>query len=138
DGLVIADAAATDATDAAARAASDLPTVTDLRATAGSLATGSTIDPLDLDVATRLASLTPVDVGSRAASLAVTVDDRDGWIVSVENGWAAVFGLYTPTLRRADLVPAQVRLLRSLLAGREKDVQRAVLADADAGTFVGK
>jgi hypothetical protein len=29
-------------------------------------------------------------------------------------------------------------LLRSLLAGRERDVKRAILADGEAGTFVGK
>jgi hypothetical protein len=138
DGLVIGDAAAVDATDAAARAASGLPTIADLREAAGSLAIGSTLDPLDLDVATRLASLTPADVGSRVAAFDVTVDDRDGWMISVKSGWEAVFGFYTPTVRRADLVPAQVRLLRSLLAGRERDVKRAILADGEAGTFVGK
>ena len=70
DGLVIADAAATDATDAAARAASDLPTVTDLRATAGSLATGSTIDPLDLSsAASRLPALRPTtDTSAKPAA----------------------------------------------------------------------
>ena len=32
-----------------------------------------------------------------------------------------VFGFYTPSLRTTELIPGQVRLLRSLLAGREDD-----------------
>ena len=50
--------------------------------------------------------------------------------------WTAVFGFYTPTLRTTDLVPGQVRLLRSLLAGRETTVSRVVLADDESGTYV--
>ena len=36
------------------------------------------------------------------------------------DGWNAIFGFYTPTLRTTDLVPGQVRLLRSLLADDEE------------------
>jgi hypothetical protein len=47
-----------------------------------------------------------------------------------------VFGFYTPTLRTTDLVPGQVRLLRSLIYGREAAVLRIVLADDRSGTYV--
>ena len=47
-----------------------------------------------------------------------------------------MFGFYTPTLRTTDLIPGQVRLLRSMLAGREDDVLRVILADDRSGTYV--
>ena len=50
--------------------------------------------------------------------------------------WTAVFGFYTPTLRTTELIPGQVRLLRSLLAGRETSVARVVLADDESGTYI--
>ena len=43
-------------------------------------------------------------------------------------GWSAVFGFYTPSLRTTELIPGQVRLLRSLLVGREPQVDRVILA----------
>ena len=43
---------------------------------------------------------------------------RTGFTLKAEPvGWSAVFGFYTPTLRTTDLIPGQVRLLRSMLAG---------------------
>jgi hypothetical protein len=50
--------------------------------------------------------------------------------------WSAVFGFYTPTLRTTELIPGQVRLLRSLLAGRETAVRKVILADDESGTYV--
>jgi len=50
--------------------------------------------------------------------------------------WAAVFGFYTPTLRTPDLIPGQVRLLRSLLAGQEDAIQRVILSDDRSGTIL--
>ncbi|MEO7228975.1 MAG: hypothetical protein ABIZ30_00105, partial [Candidatus Limnocylindrales bacterium] len=89
--------------------------------------------------ATRLASLTPDDIGSVAKSLIVTVTEANGFVlVPVPRTWTAVFGLYTPTLRTPELIPGQVRLLRSLLAGREDSVAKVILADADSGTFIPK
>ena len=53
------------------------------------------------------------------------------------DGWNAIFGFYTPTLRTTELIPGQVRLLRSLLlANDEADVQRVILADEDSGTWI--
>jgi hypothetical protein len=98
-------------------------------------AVGGRLDPIDLDVATRLGSLVPADVGSSAAALRVAVTDADGFIVTTR-GWTAVFGLYSPATRPTDIVPGQVRLLRSLLAGRESAVRRIILASETDGTYV--
>jgi hypothetical protein len=50
----------------------------------------------------------------------------------------AVFGYYTPSLRTTDIIPGQVRLLRSLLLGREGLIERIVLASETDGTYVPK
>jgi cell division protein FtsQ len=115
----------------------DLPVVDDRRASAGGLAIGSPLDPVDLDAATRLASLIPGDVGSSAVGLTVAVTDENGFVVATRpTGWSAVFGFYTPSLRTTELIPGQVRLLRSLLTGREQLVERVILASETDGTYV--
>ena len=99
---------------------------------------GSTIEAVDLDVARRLAGLTPAQVGSAAAGLSVGVTDENGFVLSsVPQGWTAVFGFYGLSLRTPDLVPAQVVLLEQLLrqAG-EANVALVILADADDGTYI--
>ncbi|HLO34953.1 MAG TPA: hypothetical protein VK194_02680, partial [Candidatus Deferrimicrobium sp.] len=80
--------------------------------------------------------LAPLDLGSSAVSLGVSVSDENGFVVSAKpTAWSAVFGFYTPSLRTPDLIPEQVRLLRSLLAGREAQVDRVILASATDGTY---
>ena len=114
-----------------------LPAMTDARAASAALGVGGRLDPLDLDAATRLGSVKPADVGSAAARLAVSVTDENGFVVTaMPGGWSAVFGFYTPTLRRPDLIAGQVRLLHSLLAGREAAVDRVILASDTSGTFI--
>jgi len=114
-----------------------LPVVDDRRASSSELAVGKKLDALDVDAATRLASLVPTDIGSSAVSLAVAVTDENGFVVDARPaGWSAVFGFYTPSLRTTELIPGQVRLLRSLLIGREQLVERVVLASATDGTYV--
>ena len=123
-----------DATDAAG-----LPVVADARASAVGLGVGDALDPIDLDAATRLASLVPADLGSVARTLWVSVSDANGFTVgTVPKSWVAVFGLYTPSLRTPELIPGQVRLLRSLLDGREALIDRVILADAENGTYIPK
>ncbi|MES2208660.1 MAG: FtsQ-type POTRA domain-containing protein [Chloroflexota bacterium] len=118
---------------------SDVPTIADSRPGSAAFAVGSVVDPVDLDAATRLGSLTPASIESRATGLVITVTEANGFVVgTIPRSWIAVFGLYTPTLRTPDLIPGQVRLLRSLLAGREDLVEKVILADADSGTFVPK
>jgi cell division septal protein FtsQ len=117
--------------------AAGLPVIDDRRAASAGLSVGQRLDPVDLDAATRLASLRPVDVGSTARTLGVLVTDENGFVLQARpDGWSAVFGFYTPTLRTTALVPGQVRLLRSLLSGREASVDRVVLASATDGTYL--
>jgi POTRA domain, FtsQ-type len=123
--------------DGTAEAVADLKVVHDTRMTAGSLAVGSILDPIDLDVATRLGSLKPADLASGATGLDVTVDDAEGFVVSSgKDGWIATFGIYTPTLRPPSMVAGQVRLLRSILVKQgEANLARIDLARTTEGTF---
>jgi hypothetical protein len=122
-----------------ATGAESLPLLTDRRKGDAGLEVGDRLDAVDLDAARRLGSLRPSDVGTAAASLAVTVDDTNGFVLRpVKGRWSAVFGFYTPTLRSPDIVPGQVRLLRSLLVDRESQVGRVVLASATDGTYVAR
>jgi hypothetical protein len=125
------------AADPAAVADAQLPSILDRRAVSAGLGIGSIVDPIDLDAATRLGSLVPADLASAATSLVVSVNDASGFIVGTRPAsWTAVFGLYTPSLRTPAIIPGQVRLLRSLIAGREGDIARIILADEKSGTFV--
>jgi len=135
EGRILGDAHA--GSEAAAAAAAGLPVVADRRDLGPILAVGASVDALDLDIATRLLSLGPADLGSSAPGLLVGVDDRDGWTVvpTVEDPWVGVFGFYGPEIRRPDMIPEQVRLLRSLLVGREPRILRVVLAGEREGTF---
>jgi cell division protein FtsQ len=114
-----------------------LPSVVDARVRSSSLGTGTRLDPVDVDAATRLASLSPIQVGSSARKLAVVVTDDHGYELRAQPaGWTAIFGFYTPSLRRPDIIPGQVRLLGRLLEGREASVASIVLADERDGTYV--
>jgi POTRA domain-containing FtsQ-type protein len=116
-----------------------LPVIEDRRAASAGLSIGRSLSATDLDAATRLASLVPADVGSVAPALAVVVTDASGFILQPRpSDWTAVFGYYTPNLRTTDLIPGQVRLLRSLLLGREGLIQRIVLASETDGTYIPK
>lgn len=117
--------------------AADLPVIDDRRAASAGLSVGTRLDPQDVDAATRLASLVPGDVGSAATALQVRVTDENGFVVRADpQGWIAIFGFYTPSLRTTELIPGQVRLLRSLLIGREPLIARVILASATDGTYV--
>jgi cell division septal protein FtsQ len=118
------------------RQTAGLPLVADLRGASTSLDVGGQVDPVDLDAATRLAGVSPADIGSAASSLRLSIEDGDGFVVHpVGVPWVAAFGVYTATLRSPAIIPGQVRLLHSLLAGRETGVKRVVLADDRTGTF---
>ena len=116
--------------------AASLPVIDDQRAVSVGVKVGYQLDAVDIDAATRFASLVPADVGSSAISLAVVVTDENGFILQTRPGsWTAIFGFYTPSLRTTAMIPGQVRLLRSLLAGREAQVDRVVLASETDGTY---
>ena len=123
-----------------AEAVAELPVVTDRRiASEAALGETDSVEAIVLDAATRLASVRPGDIGSAATSLAVEVGDESGFVIRAEPlGWLAIFGFYTPTLRTTEMIPGQVRLLRSLLADREATVARVVLADDTSGTYLPK
>jgi cell division protein FtsQ len=131
-GALFAEDAGQRGTDAAT-----LPVVSDQRAGSVRLGVGSTLDPVDLDAATRLGSLRPSDVGSAAERLGLQITDVHGFVVrAVPTAWQAVFGFYTPSLRSPDMIPGQVRLLRSLLLEQgERNVLRVILASPTDGTF---
>lgn len=116
-----------------------LPVVDDRRAASRGLFIGSQVDAVDFDAATRLGSLRPADVGSGAAALHLTIEEDQGFVLdSGTDGWKATFGFYTPTIRRTDLIPGQVRLLRSFLNGREAKIATVLLADERNGTYTEK
>ena len=125
------------APDTSSFPAGGLPVIDDQRAASAGLAVGQSLSPIDLDAATRLGALKPSQLGSIVSSLAFSVDDTDGYVVSTQPAsWTAVFGFYTPTMRKADLIPGQVRLLGSLLAkAGESKVARVILATDRDGTY---
>lgn len=115
------------------------PVVIDERIRAVPLGVSSSLDPVDLDAATRLGSLTPVQIGSSAASLRVRITDERGFtLTSGRDSWVAVFGFYGQNQRTPALITGQVQLLTALLAGREATIQTVILADDKEGTFVPK
>ncbi len=135
-GFVFADVAADAPEDSAVAA---IPVVTDERVDSARLDVQSTIDPVDLDAATRLASLDPTQIGSSAKALAVIVTDERGFTISTgPKGWLAVFGKYGRSQRTPALVPGQVQLLSKLLAGREPTLETIILADDHDGTYIPK
>jgi cell division septal protein FtsQ len=124
-------------TDDAEGDADRLPVVDDRRTASRTLGVGTTLDAVSLDAALRLGSLRPSDVGSSGKGLSIRVDDENGFVVRGRPAdWSAIFGFYTPTLRPTDIIPGQVRLLRSLILGREDEVLRVILADERSGTYV--
>jgi cell division septal protein FtsQ len=118
----------------------NLPVIADDRAASTKLRVGHTLNPVDLDAATRLASLTPAAVGSAATGLSVGVRDSNGFVLSSQpESWVAVFGIYTSSLRTTELVPGQVQALRELLIRvGEPNVATVILADDNAGVYVPK
>jgi cell division protein FtsQ len=116
-----------------------MPTVSDERVSANGLAVASILDPVDLDAATRLGSLTPSQVGSHAATLRVHVTDKNGFTISSGSGsWVAIFGFYGLSQRTPALIPGQVQALGSLLAGREDTVATVIVADGTEGSYTTK
>ena len=114
------------------------PSSTTAAAASAGLAVGQRLDAVDLDAATRLASLVPADIGSaRATAWPSRSRTRTAsWSGTRRGRLGAMFGFYTPSLRTPELVPGQVRLLRSLLIGREPLVERVILASGTDGTYI--
>jgi len=116
-----------------------LPVVNDERTSAAGLGIRSVLDPVDLDAAKRLASITPEQIGSHAQKLGVTVTDEKGFTLeAAPRLWTAVFGMYGPSQRTPALIPGQAQLLSALIAGREDTIQTVVLGDDRDGTYIPK
>ncbi len=123
-----------------------LPVVVDRMAADANLKLGDYVDPTWLDAAYRVANLTPAEIGSTADRLVTTIDDRYGLTLApAAGGWVADFGVYTLNLRKPDVVPLQVRALRSLfLASSIQGVAQPIeahvawvwlMGDVPGGTF---
>jgi POTRA domain-containing FtsQ-type protein len=115
-----------------------MPVIEDRRANAPQLEVGSTLAALDLEVARLLGAVGPEQVGSTAPSVSLVVEEADGWVLEVADGWRAVFGHYTVAARPpSTTIPEQVACLRGLLADRESRIESVTLAlSTDAcGTF---
>jgi hypothetical protein len=94
-----------------------LAVVFDRRSSDAGLGLGGLLDSVNLDAGYRLANLAPTDVGSRASSLAVVLDDTHGFTLSsIPSGWVAEFGFFAQTVRQVSVIPTLVRDLRSTLA----------------------
>jgi hypothetical protein len=140
DGELLGDIAALNLAPTAESALAAAPLLYDDRAPSPLLTDGR-LSATELDVATRLASLTPEDLGTEAPNLTLRLLSDFGFVVeatgpSIE--WNAVFGIYSATIRPTSMIPGQVRLLRSLLAGRETRIGWVILADDQAGTYTAK
>jgi len=118
-------------------AAGALPRIRDLRTGVPPAELGGQLAPLDLEAARLLGAVTPADLGSAATELDVSVEDTDGWVLSVPDGWRAAFGQFSPDLHKTDEIPLQVQCLASLLASREGSIGTVVLSVAPdrCGTF---
>jgi len=139
-GELLGETATLDLAPSAAAALATAPLLFDDR-TSSPLPTVGQLTATELDVATRLASLTPEDLGTAATTLTLRLLSDFGFVVeatgpSIE--WNAVFGIYSATIRPTSMIPGQVRLLRSLLAGRESRIGWVILADDQAGTYTAK
>jgi hypothetical protein len=134
DGLVLA------TVDAGRPAQLGLPSIEDDRTqSAPDVKIGGQLDEIDLTAMLELGALTPALVDSTATGLALSVGDDNGYVLIAQpQGWQAVFGEYTPTLRPLDLIPRQVQCLRSLVAASESDLRTIYLAPLDerCGTYL--
>ena len=116
------------------------PLVLDDRTPSPVRGTGA-LTPTELDVATRLASLLPADLATAATTLRIRLLGDFGFVLEGDGPtveWTAVFGIYSASIRPTSMIPGQVRLLRSLLAGREEHIGWVILADDQAGTYTAR
>ncbi len=105
-----------------------LPVISDKRTNQPVIRAGARLDALDLEAARVLGALSPDQVGSRAHSLALSVDDSNGWVLAADTGWQAIFGHFSPVLHTTADIPQQVQCLRSLLVDREDQIAIITLA----------
>jgi hypothetical protein len=115
-----------------------LPVVRDDRSASTGLRVGAQLAASDIEAVRRLAALSPSFLGSAATSLAVRAGDDEGFTLdAAPQGWHAVFGFYTPTVRPPTLIDGQAQCLASLIAAGEARLATIYLAPGGdrCGTF---
>lgn len=118
---------------------SELPVVDDERPATADLAVGERLTVTDLEVARRIAALTPAFLGSTAPALATRITQNEGFVLATRpKSWRAIFGIYTPSLRGPELIETQAQCLSSVLYGQEARIATVYLfPDAGrCGTFL--
>jgi hypothetical protein len=129
-----------DARDTRLEIPADLPVIEDQRVDlAIAYQVGQLLDPSESAAMLQIGALTPALVGSNAAGLGFSATDAEGFVVTADpDGWRAVFGFYTPTLRPPTQIAQQVQCLRSLLATGEAQIQTIYLAPSNdrCGTYL--
>lgn len=113
-----------------------LPRIDDWRQRSAAVVEAARLPAIDLLVMRQLLALTPGSLGSRASELTLRVNEDTGYVLS-SDGWQAIFGHYTPTLRPPEDLPRQVQCLRWLIADGEKrlDTVRLAVAANHCGTY---
>jgi hypothetical protein len=134
DGAPAASGSTAQGRDARPRTA--LPRIDDWRERSASIVAAARLPAIDLLVMRQLLALTPESLGSRASQLTLRANDDTGYVLS-SDGWQAIFGHYTPTLRPPEDLPRQVQCLRWLLAAGEKrlDTVRLAVSTNGCGTY---
>lgn len=115
-----------------------LPVVLDDRLPIEPPTEGSRLSAADLAVMRLLLAVTPELLDSKAKQLRLRVDERNGYVLeSVDRGWHALFGHFTPSLQPPEVIPRQVQCLQWLLASQERKLEqvRLALSDSACGTF---
>lgn len=112
-----------------------------LAATGASEATwlaGARVSTLDLEVARVLGAVTAGDLAPNGSSLDLTVSDSEGWVMTSDAGWRALFGHYAPGSRPPASIQQQLTCLRALLHSMEGGVAEVTLSLSDdaCGTFL--
>ena len=138
--LVDGDGVVLDRLDRNEASIADLPAIDDERLTLSvEYELGGRLDATESAAMLQLGAITPALLDSAATSLAVSVDDHDGYVIEASPaGWRAVFGHYTPTLRPPAIIAQQVHCLRSLIADTEAAIDTVYLAPLDerCGTYL--
>ncbi len=135
DGLVLAPAPAHE----------QLPLIDDQRSvilgsegeSAAPMDPGARLAALDLEVARQLGAVTPAHLGSSVETLAISLVDEEGWVMTAPGHWRAVFGYYTLGSRPPASIREQLTCLAALLASEEGTVVEVTLSLSDdaCGTF---
>jgi len=118
----------------------ELPLFDDQRTELGQeFEVGDQIEATDVAAMLQLLAVTPASLGSRATELALTAEDEDGFVLTAApDGWRAVFGHYTQSLRPPEIIDQQVECLRSVLGEGESMVATIYLSPNNdrCGTYL--